>query len=310
MPKKKIGLLFGMEDTFPWALIDAINAKGNGEVEASAVEMSFVKDDGKFDYDLVLDRISHEIPLYRAWLKAAVISGVRVINNPIWWSADDKFIDNLIAKAFGVAVPRTVLLPHKQHPPNTEPKSFRNMQLVNWDEVFSHLGFPIFMKPANGGGWKDVYKCNDPDEFFSAYDQTRDLLMMAQEAIDFEDYYRCFVIGRSRVLVMRYDPRQPHHLRYVSEPPDPKLKARIVKDALKLCQALGYDMNTVELAVRDGIPYAIDFMNCAPDADRNSVGEANFEWIVSNMTEVLIDLVRKPVKYEATGSWPQKMLSS
>jgi len=111
MPKKKIGLLFGMEDTFPWALIDAINAKGNGEVEASAVEMSFVKDDGKFDYALVLDRISHEIPLYRAWLKAAVMSGVRVINNPIWWSADDKFIDNLIAKAFGVAVPRTVLLP-------------------------------------------------------------------------------------------------------------------------------------------------------------------------------------------------------
>lgn len=310
MPKKKIGLLFGMEDTFPWALIDAINAKGNGEVEASAVEMSFVKDDGKFDYDLVLDRISHEIPLYRAWLKAAVMSGVRVINNPIWWSADDKFIDNLIAKAFGVAVPRTVLLPHKQHPPNTEAKSFRNMQLVNWDEVFSYLGFPIFMKPAEEGGWKDVYKCNDPGEFFAAYDQTRDLLMMAQEAIEFEDYYRCFVIGRSKVLVMRYDPRQPHHLRYVTEPPDPKLKARIVKDALTLCQALGYDMNTVELAVRDGIPYAIDFMNCAPDADRNSVGEANFEWIVSNMAEVLIDLARKPVKYEASGSWPQKMLKA
>lgn len=309
MRKKRIGLIFGMEDTFPWALIEAINARGGDRVEAMPAELSYIKDDGVFGYDLVLDRISHEIPFYRTYVKCAAASGVRVVNNPIWWSADDKFFDNLVAKAVNVAVPRTVLLPHKHYPPNTESKSFRNMKYVNWDELFDYLEFPIFMKPAYGGGWKDVYKCDNPQEFFAAYDQTRDLTMMAQEAIEFDSYFRCYVIGRKRVHIMQYDPKQPHHLRYVPDPPpmDPQFEARIRRDAIALCDALGYDMNTVEFAVRGGIPYAIDFMNCAPDADRHSVGEANFKWIVDNMAEVLIEIATTEKKLELTGSWPNKM---
>jgi hypothetical protein len=307
--KKRIGLLFGMEDTFPWALINAINARGGDGVLAMPVEISYVKDDGHFEYDLILDRISHEIPFYRTYLKCALGSGVRVVNNPVWWSADDKFFDNLVAKSVDVAVPRTVLLPHKQYPPNTEAKSFRNMRWVNWEEVFDYLKFPIFMKPAYGGGWKDVYKCNNPQEFFAAYDQTRDLAMMAQEAIEFDSYFRCYVLGRKRVHIMQYDPKQPHHLRYVQNPVplSEQFDARLRRDAIALCDALGYDMNTVELAVRDGVPYAIDFMNCAPDADRASVGDANFEWVVNNMAEVLIELVESDRPFELTGTWPKTM---
>ena len=309
MRKKRIGLLFGMEDTFPWALINAINSRGPDRVEAMPVEISYLKDDGAFPYDLVLDRISHEIPFYRTYLKCAAASGVRIVNNPIWWSADDKFFDNLVAKSVQVAVPRTVLLPHKQYPPNTEAKSFRNMRFVNWDEVFAYLKFPIFMKPAYGGGWKDVYKYDNPQEFFAAYDLTRDLTMMAQEAIEFDSYYRCYVVGRKRVHIMQYDPKQPHHLRYVQNPAamQPAFEARIRRDAIALCDALGYDMNTVEFAVRGGIPYAIDFMNCAPDADRNSVGEANFDWIVTNMADVLIEIATGTHKLELTGNWPTVM---
>ena len=306
MPSKRIGLLFGMEDTFPWALIDAIHQRGG---DASPVEVSYLRDDGVFLYHLILDRISHEIPFYRTYLKCAAASGVKIVNNPTWWSADDKFFDNLVAKSVNVAVPRTVLLPHKQYPPNTEAKSFRNMRWVNWDEVFDYLKFPIFMKPAYGGGWKDVYKCDNAQELFAAYDQTRDLAMMAQEAIDFDRYYRCYVIGRNRVRIMAYDPKQPHHLRYVQNPPpmEPDFEARIRRDAIALCDALGYDMNTVELAVRDNVPYAIDFMNCAPDADRHSVGDANFDWIVSNMAEVLLEIVNSTRPLELTGSWPKVM---
>ena len=116
--KKKIGLLFGMEDTFPWALIQAINQQEDHDVEASPVEVSYIRDRGEIPYDLILDRISHEVPFYRTYLKCAVARGTQVINNPFWWSADDKFFDNLVAENAGVAVPRTVLLPHKQHPPN------------------------------------------------------------------------------------------------------------------------------------------------------------------------------------------------
>lgn len=309
MRTKRIGLLFGMEDTFPWALISAINSRSGGSVEASPVEVSYLKDDGVFPYDLILDRISHEVPFYRTYLKCAAASGVKIVNNPIWWSADDKFFDNLVAKAVNVAVPRTVLLPHKNYPPNTEAKSFRNMKWVNWDEVFDYLRWPIFMKPAYGGGWKDVYKVHDPAEFFAAYDQTRDLTMMAQEAIEFDSYFRCYVLGRQRVRIMQYDPKQPHHLRYVADPAplDPNFEQRLVNDATALCEALGYDMNTVEFAVRNGTPYAIDFMNCAPDADVHSVGEENFRWVVDNMADVLLEIVNSGRKLELTGNWPKVM---
>ncbi len=83
--------------------------------------------------------------------------------------------------------------------------------------MFAYLGFPIFMKPANGGGWKDVYKCDTPEDFFAAYDKTRDLEMMAQEAIEFTDYYRCYVVGPlAGEGSCRTTPREPHHLRYAA----------------------------------------------------------------------------------------------
>src|ERR1051325_5999505 len=169
MRKKRIGLLFGMEDTFPWALIDAINRRGGDRVEASPVEISYLKDDGVFPYDLILDRISHEVPFYRTYLKCAAASGVKIVNNPIWWSADDKFFDNLVAKVCNVAVPRTVLLPHKQYPPNTEAKSFRNMQWVNWDEVFDYLKFPIFMKSNTSSQFTHCMLRNDFASVFGGY---------------------------------------------------------------------------------------------------------------------------------------------
>jgi hypothetical protein len=308
--KKKVALLFGMEDTFPWALIEEINKRGGNDVEAVPLEMSYVKDQEPAQYAVILDRISHEVPFYRTFLKCCVARGTRVINNPFWAAADDKFFDNLVATSLGVAVPRTVLLPHKQHPPNTRSNSFRNLKLVNWSEVFEYLGFPIFMKPAHGGGWKDVYKCDDAQAVFDAYDQTRDLAMMAQEAIEFTEYYRCYVLGRSRVHVMPYNPKNPHHLRYVVDPApsNPALQQRMQRDAIALCKGLGYDMNTVEFAIRDGVPYAIDFMNGAPDADRASVGEENFKWVVTNMAEVLIEAARSPQTFEPTGSWPDVML--
>ena len=313
MAKKRIGILFGMEDTFPWALINEINsraAKAGEEIEAGAVQIGHVEQEQSFPDAVILDRISHEVLFYRTYLKCAAARGTQVINNPFWWSADDKFFDNIVALAAGVAVPKTVLLPHKQHPPNTTSTSFRNLKFVDWEGVFAYLGFPIFLKPAYGGGWKDVYKCDDREAFFSAYDQTRDLAMMAQEAIDFTDYYRCYVVGRSRVHIMGYDPKQPHHLRYEAAARTPipaAMRERVTRDSLALCDALGYDLNTCEFAVRDGVPYAIDFMNCAPDADVHSVGAANFDWIVGAMADFLMERARSPRSFEATGSWPKRL---
>ena len=106
MRKKRIGLIFGMEDTFPWALIETINRKGGDRAEAMPVEVSYLKDDGVFSYDVILDRISHEVPFYRTYLMQAAASGAQVINNPFWWSCDDKYFNNVVAQACGVAVDR------------------------------------------------------------------------------------------------------------------------------------------------------------------------------------------------------------
>ena len=288
---RKIGVLYGMENTFPGALVDRINSRNVEDVRAESLLVGGVGMARPSGYRVIVDRISHDIPFYRAYLKNAVLGGTTVINNPFWWSADDKFFNYALASQIGVAVPRTVLLPHKQHPPGTTAQSMRNLRYpLNWEEIFDYIGFPAFLKPHAGGGWKNVYKVNNPQELFEAYDQTGDLCMTLQKAVEFTEYFRCYVIGQEKVWVMRYDPKQPHANRYVknSPPVEPDLYARVVDDALKLCQALGYDLNTVEFAVENGVPYAIDFLNPAPDADLHSVGPENFEWVVNAVADLAI----------------------
>ena len=288
---KKIGVLFGMENSFPGALVEAINARGEEGIEAEFVQTGAVHLDTPPRYAVIVDRISHDIPFYRAFLKHAVINGTVLINNPFWWSADDKFFNYTLAQKLGVAVPPTVILPHKKHPEGTTDRSMRNLEYpLDWDGVFRYVGEHGFMKPVDGGGWRDVHHIHNREEFFKAYDTSRDLCMMYQKAVEFTEYFRCYVVGQEKVHIMPYDPRRPHHERYIQDPPkyDPRLLERVESDALKLCRALGYDLNTVEFAVEDGIPYAIDFMNPAPDADLHSVGQANFDWIVREMTDLAI----------------------
>ena len=292
---KRIGILFGQERTFPEALVERINRDG-GDVVAEPVKVGGISLDSTKRYDLILDRISQDIPFYRAILKKAVADGTVVVNNPFWWTADDKFFNNVLAKGVGVAVPKTVLLPSNQHPPDTTAESMSNLVFpLEWDEIFSYIGFPAFFKPYSGGGWKNVYRVTGPEEFFTAYRESAQNVMTLQEEIVFEDYFRCYVIGRQYVHIMRYDPRRPHHERYVKDgaPVDPALLARVHADCLKLTNALGYDFDTLEFAVRDGIPYAIDFLNPAPDADVHSVGAVNFEWVVEHAARYLVERVRE-----------------
>ncbi|MDE1161092.1 MAG: hypothetical protein PW792_03990 [Acidobacteriaceae bacterium] len=302
---KKIGVLFGMENTFPGALVERINSLAadlaGEDIRAEFVKLGAVEMAKPCGYAVIVDRISHDMPFYRSYLKNAVLTGTYVINNPFWWSADDKFFNYCLAEKAGVAVPRTVLLPHKEYPPQMNEQSVRNLEYpLDWDAIFEYVRFPAFLKPHDGGGWRDVFPVHDRAEFFAAYDQTRDMTMTLQAAVGFKEYFRCYVVGREDVLVMPYDPRQPHENRYVLDPPeyDAALLARVEKDALTLCRALGYDLNTVEFGVEDGVPYAIDFMNPAPDADRDSVGEKNFEWIVEKMARLAI---RKAVEGPPVG---------
>jgi glutathione synthase/RimK-type ligase-like ATP-grasp enzyme len=298
---KKIGVLFGVENSFPSALVERINARNSPGIQAEFVQTGAVHLQQSPRYAVILDRISHDIPFYRAFLKHAALSGTAVLNNPFWFSADDKFLNYALAARLGVAVPSTVLLPHKEYPNGTSEKSLRNLEFpLDWDSVLAAIGEHGFLKPIHGGGWRDVHEFRGRDEFFRAYDQSRDLSMVAQKAVEFTEYYRCFVVGQKKVRIMPYDPRRPHAERYMQGPARPRtlraklLHRRMKEDALKLCRALGYDFNSVEFAVENDTPYAIDFMNPVPDADVHSVGEANFQWIVNQAADFLIVKARAP----------------
>ena len=288
---RKIGILFGKENTFPPAVVERINSMKVPGVAAESVKIGGIQMAASSGYAVIIDRISQDIEFYRAFLKNAALSGTIVINNPFWWTADDKFFNYALASKLGVAIPPTVILPQHEHPPDTSEQSMRNLMYpLNWEEIFQYVGFPAFLKPYDGGGWKHVYKVHTPEELFERYNETGSLCMTLQRGVEFEEYFRCYVIGQEKVHIMRYDPKAPHHERYVkgNPQPAPALRDRIIKDSLTLCRALGYDLNTVEFAVEGGVPYAIDFMNPAPDADINSVGPENFEWVVQAVAELAV----------------------
>jgi hypothetical protein len=288
---KKIGILFGQERSFPTAFIEEINRRKVPGIVAEPVHINKVIQGESSGYAVIVDRISQDIPFYRAYLKNAALCGAAVINNPFWWSADEKFFNNCLATKIEVPVPKTVILPSRDLPQDTSDQSFSNLAFpLDWEGIFSYIGFPAYMKPFAGGGWKNVYRLTSQEDFFDKHAETNQLVMLLQEEIVFEEYYRCYCIGGKYVRIMPYEPRNPHHLRYVADfsPSEERLK-EMEAIVLRINAYLGYDFNTVELAVRDGVPYAIDFCNPAPDADIKSVGEANFQWVVDTAATFAIE---------------------
>ncbi len=159
---KKIGILFGMENTFPPALVEKINSMKIEGVEAEFVKIGGIRMDEPKKYAVIIDRISQDIEFYRAYLKNAAMQGTIVVNNPFWWTADDKFFNYALAHKMGVAIPPTVILPHNKHPEGTTDQSMRNLIYpLNWQELFDYVGFPAFLKPYSGGGWKHVYNVHN-----------------------------------------------------------------------------------------------------------------------------------------------------
>ena len=288
---KKIGILHGKERSFPEAFIERVNSKNIDGIVAEPVRIDKVVQGESSGYAVIIDRISQDVPFYRAYLKNAALCGTAVINNPFWWSADEKFFNNCLSTKMDVPVPKTVIVPSHELPSDTTGESFANLAYpMDWDNIFKYIGFPAYMKPHAGGGWKSVYKVTDKDDFFEKHAETEQLVMMLQEEIIFDEYYRCYCIGGKYVKIMPYEPRNPHHLRYVADFKPSAERYKLMEDiVLRICRYLGYDFNTVELALRDGVPYAIDFCNPAPDAEVTSVGQENFNWVVETAAVYAIE---------------------
>lgn len=284
----RIGILSGKE-TFTDVLVEEINARGIPNVRAEFCTIDAARSYQPSPYRVILDRISHWITYYRTYLKNAALTGTYVINNPFWFSADDKFYNYSLARKLGVSVPRTVCLPSRDYDADVEVSDLRNLAYpLNWEAIIEYVGFPAVLKPYDGYGWRDVSVVHDVDELMQTYNESGEEVMLLQEYIDFDHYVRAFVVGKKYVLPIKYLPDERRYVidhRHLND----EQGAIIVRDCIRLNQALGYDLNTVEFAFRDGIPYAIDFMNPVPQARPEVITHEYFRWLVRHMADVMIE---------------------
>lgn len=304
----RIGLVVGREWSWPPAFIEEVNRR----TPETGVIAEYIKIGGSFinepnKYRVLIDRISHEVPYYRSYLKNAVLQGVKVVNDPMMWTADDKYFGTSLAIRMGIASPRTVVLPNKEYIPGIKhDESLRNLEFpINWDHLVESVGgFPCILKDAHGGGGREVYVVHSMQELWDAYNESGLLTMILQEFIKWDEYARCMGIGQKKVRVMRYDPNAPYY--HPEHHFSPEMAQRLHDDTLKICQLFGYDMNTCEFGIRDGIPYAIDFMNPAPDMDVNSLGKNHFDWMVQTMADEMIALALADVETRTNYTWGRK----
>lgn len=303
---KKIGILYGMEKDFPESIIKYINENGGKGVSAEFIKIGALKNNAQIKYSVIFDRVSNNVPYYRSVLKLAALKNVRVINNPFQTYLDNRFFHAALSEKIKIKMPKTVVLPTKEHPYGTSSDFMRNLIYpLNWEEVFEYVGFPAILKPNNKNSAQNDYKVYNTQEFFSAYDITGSSVMILQECIDYQEYYRCYVVGKKHVKIMHFAPNKPHHLRYPDKKVnlDEKLRQEIEKTSIKLCKALGFDFNTIEFAIRNGKPYVLDFLNPSPIIEKSFISTDNYNWLVETSAKFLIGEAKKGKYKSSEYSW-------
>jgi glutathione synthase/RimK-type ligase-like ATP-grasp enzyme len=286
----RIGVVRGRENSFPDAVIARVNSMDKG-VTAEFVQLGGTKLNEPVPYRVILDRMSHEVPYYSVYLKMASLQGTYVINNTFWRTADDKFFGYAAAEKLGIAEPKTVVLPNRAHVEDVTDESLRNLWPTDFGMFLEYVGLPCIMKPAHGGGWKDVNKIHNLEELLHHYDASGQKTMMLQEFITWDTYIRVPTIGRRWARAIRYDPK-PGGMGGYNQDYDiiPRAERDQAEElSLRFNKALGYDMNALEFAVKDGRYYGIDLTNYTPDLDYRSLKDAHFPWAVEKMAELVVE---------------------
>jgi hypothetical protein len=298
--EKKIGLIIGREWSWPSAFITEVNKREAG-VTAEFVKLGGTFLDREVTYDVIIDRMSHEIPYYRVFLKYAALQGAYIINNPFTWAGDDKFFGQTLARKLGLNTPRTVVLPNKRVETQVVPESFRNLEYpMNWRGIIDYVGVPAILKDAHSGGRRITHRVFDVDDLIQKYDESDTLTMIVQEIVEADEHIHCFVIGQEHCRALRYSLQEKTYL-----PDNGLLESDLVeqmkRDALLLCRTYGYDMNMVEFVIQDDTYYVINPTNPAPEMDINLLKPAHFSWCVSKMADFAIELALNPRPQQYVG---------
>ncbi|MFN6147958.1 MAG: RimK family alpha-L-glutamate ligase [Planctomycetota bacterium] len=231
-------------------------------------------------YDLVVDRLTHWFALQREWIKKSILmDGLYVYNNP--WSVQsyEKHSTYCAMLALGMPIPKTLMVPQK----NYEPKNDLEFTLKAYARLFDlgdlgrQVGYPLFMKPYDGGGWQGVTKIDDEAALRAGYENSEKWLMHVQKAVDgFDLFVRAVGIG-PQVRVIKYDASQPLHGRYTTARDFCSKEDRelMVDTCLTINSFFGWDFNSVEALRKDGVFHPIDFANPCPD---NQVNSIHYHW--------------------------------
>jgi hypothetical protein len=301
---KKIGLLIGREWSWPSAFLTEVNKRDVG-VTAEFVKLGGTFLNSEVNYDVIIDRMSHEIPYYRVFLKHAALQGTYVVNNPFMWAADDRFFGVELCELLGLRTPKTVVLPNKRVETQVVPESFRNLEYpMNWRSIIDYVGVPAILKDVHTGGRRISLRVHDVDDLIQKYDESDTLTVLVQEIIDAEEHIHCFVFGRKYCRSMRYSVEDACYLGDNEVLQDGVAKY-VEKQALRLCEAYGYDMNMVEFVVKDGEAVVISPTNPAPDLDINLLKPSQFSWCVNRMADFAIETAKLGPNQFHTWDWFQ-----
>ncbi|MGQ9819680.1 MAG: ATP-grasp domain-containing protein [Candidatus Kapaibacteriales bacterium] len=295
---KKIGIFCGAENTFPNHLIAYINQK-RSDIQAEIVKVGYVTIDDVFQYNVIFDRVSHQVSMYQSILKQCALQGIIVINNPYLKCLEDLYFQFALAKQLGFNVPKTVILPTKEHQEGTTSETYKNLVYpLNWEALFDHIGFPFFMKLNKSNSSTYSFKIYNPAEFFSAYDVTGNKQMILQQVIDFDSYYRVFAVGKKHLKIINFDPNKPLHLRYSKESLilDPKFQKKIMNIIEQLCTLLDLNVNAVDIAISNSDVYLLDFYNVAPIVEPNYFSNDDYNWLIYTIGDFLISIAENPPK--------------
>jgi glutathione synthase/RimK-type ligase-like ATP-grasp enzyme len=299
---KTIGLLIGREWSWPSAFIAEINRREE-KVTADFIKIGETTESTPILFDVIVDRMSNEIPYYRTFLKYAALNGCYVINNPLMYAADDKFFGVALANRLGISTPRTLVLPNKRVETENVPESFRNLIYpMNWQGIIDYVGVPAILKDTITGGRRMARRVHNLDELLQAYDESDSLTVLLQEVIESDHHIHCFVIGQEMMLALEYDVQEN---RYSSRPAElkPQVDGEIKENALKVTRAYGYDINMVEYVIHEGRPCLINPTNPTPDLDINLLTSENFNWCINTVADFAIRMARHPRQQYSNHDW-------
>lgn len=297
MPTKKtrkIGVLVGREQAWANAFIEAVGKQGNG-ITAEALKLGGTRMEDPCEYNVIVDRMSQQVPYYRTFLKSALISGTKVINNPFWASAIDGFYGAAMATRLGIQHPRTVALPSHSYEHDVSEDSLGNLIYpIPWHEHISYLGeFPVVLRPVWNKGTGKVYKLDSYEDLWRAYNETGTECMMLQEFIGWEKYVRCTCIGQ-KSMVLPYDPYADHPHAYLEQPSylSKEEERRVLASATRISQVLGYDVSAIDFALKGDNIYVTDMISPPPHFDPDILPAAAYTWVVDTLAEFVIALAK------------------